>query len=302
MKVDHTNSLAGIWTALITPFDKQGQIDWKAYENLLKEQEEAGVRGVVICGTTGEAPTLSVQEKLALIKKAKAILNDSTEIMAGTGSNNTNQTIELSRLAIDAGAKHLLIVTPPYNKPTLAGLKLHYEAIAKEVSANICLYHVPGRTAQCLSEEAITALCAIPKITSVKEASGDMMLFSKANNSSDVEFLSGDDGTYLPSLSLGGKGAISVVSNVFPKAMVELTKSFESGDNKRALAIHKALLPMIEALFCETNPAPTKAVLSMEGKCLNTLRLPLTTVTDSSLKRIEETYQQTTSQLKDLGI
>jgi 4-hydroxy-tetrahydrodipicolinate synthase len=296
------NSISqGVWTAIITPFDEKLEIDWNAYENLLIRQEKAGISGIVVCGTTGEAPTLTVQEKLALIKKARAILSDNIQIMGGTGSNNTTESIELSKLALDAGCDSLLIVTPPYNKPTLSGLIRHFGSIAKNVTAPICLYHVPGRTAQCLTPQEISELCNIKNITSVKEASGDVALFSRSKNASSADFFSGDDPTYLASLSVGSVGAISVASNVFPKAMVELTNAFFDGNIGKAQKIHNILLPMIDVLFCESNPSPVKAALEMSGFCKNTLRSPLAPVTDASYSKIKITLNNTQKLLEELN-
>ncbi|RYZ59118.1 MAG: 4-hydroxy-tetrahydrodipicolinate synthase, partial [Proteobacteria bacterium] len=191
--------------------------------------------------------------------------------------------------------------TPPYNKPTLAGLKAHYEAIGQAVKIPLCLYHVPGRTAQKLSPEDLATLCDIPQITAVKEASADLFLFSKALIHSKANYLSGDDFTYLPSLALGGQGVISVVTNVFPKAFVEMTKSFWAGDNKRALTLHNALLPLIELLFVEANPSPAKDLLAHMGVIQNTLRLPLVTVLPANHEKLVTCFEQTKNQLVELG-
>ena len=202
--------------------------------------------------------------------------------------------------ATTSGADSLLIVTPPYNKPNLAGLKLHYQMIAESVSVPLCLYHVPGRTAQSLSANAITTLTGIKNVTAVKEASGDIALYSRVVNSSKADVLSGDDPTYLASLAVGGTGVISVVSNVFPEAMVALTNAFAAQKNDRALAIHKALLPAIDVLFCETNPCPLKAALEIVGLGRNILRAPLAPVTDENYSLIKKTIQTASDQLRSI--
>ena len=291
----------GVWTALATPFRSDLQIDWEAFEKLLTLQSEADVAGVVLSGTTGESPTLTVPEKLSLIRKARATLNPSIRIMAGTGDNNTQQSIELSRLAQDAGADSLLIVTPPYNKPNTAGLINHYRSIAAAVRIPVCLYHVPGRTAQFLAVDQLVAVCEAAGIKSVKEASGDVAYFSRALERTRLPFMTGDDPTYLASLAVGGKGVVSVVSNVFPKAMVALAKAFTSGDLKRALALHKALLPAIDVLFCEVNPVPLKAALAGLGLARNTLRPPLAPATEANERHIRETIAATSDALKQLS-
>jgi 4-hydroxy-tetrahydrodipicolinate synthase len=290
----------GVWTAIATPFSQDGAIDWPAFEKLLKVQADGGVQGVVISGTTGESPTLSVQEKISLVRKARAQLPAGIRVMAGSGGNNTAQSIELSKLCVDAGADSLLIVTPPYNKPSLAGLRLHYQSIADATPVDLCLYHVPGRTGQLLTASAMVALTAIPKVVAIKEASGDVALFSRTVNGTKAQVLSGDDPTYLASLSVGGRGVISVVSNVFPKAMVELTSAYQGGDTLRALTLHKTLMPAIDILFCESNPCPLKAAIQVMGWGGNYLRAPLAPVTPENFTLIEKTILTCKEQLLTL--
>lgn len=301
MATRNLDDFHGVWTALATPFRTDLEIDWDAFEKLLKLQESAGITGIVISGTTGESPTLTVQEKLSLIRKARATLGPNVRIMAGTGDSNTQQSIELSRLAQDAGADSLLVVTPPYNKPSTAGLINHYKMITSAVKIPVCLYHVPGRTAHFLSVEALAAVCQAANIKSVKEASGDVAFFSRAAIKTAIPFLSGDDPTYLASLAVGGRGVISVVSNIFPKAMVDLTRAFEAGDQARARALHDVLLPATDVLFCEVNPCPLKAALHVMGLAKNTLRPPLAEVTEASYRKIQETVSATAETLKRMG-
>jgi len=295
-----SNPFTGVWTALATPFTPSLDIDWKAFELLLEQQMKAGVKGVVIAGTTGESPVLAVQEKLALIRKAKALAGNKLRIMAGSGDNNTNTSVELSRLSADAGADSLLIVTPPYNKPSTAGLIGHYSAIATAVSLPICLYHVPGRTAQTLSIAQITQIANEVNIALVKEASGDIAYFSRVVNAITIPILSGDDPTYLASLAVGGEGSISVVANVFPEAMVRMTDAYWRGDSVTALTIHKILMPAIDVLFCEVNPCPLKAALNILGVCSNDFRLPLAPVTSENYNRIKTVIENTKQQLADV--
>lgn len=296
------SSFSGVWTAIATPFLENGSIDWSSFEKHLAQQAAAGVSGIVISGTTGESPTLTVQEKISLVRKARASLPASVRIMAGSGGNNTAQSVELSKLCVDAGADSLLIVTPPYNKPSLAGLKLHFQTIAESVSAPLCLYHVPGRTGQSLSGSVIAALTTVKNVRAVKEASGDLALYGRVVCQSTADILSGDDPTYLASLAVGGCGVISVVSNIFPAAMVELTNAFKKSQNARALAIHKALLPAIDVLFCESNPGPLKAALQIFGLGQNTLRAPLAPVTDENFKMIKTTIEKAKQDLATLDV
>lgn len=293
--------ISGVYTAIVTPFTRDGQIDWTGMDKLLNLQAEAGVDGVVISGTTGESPTLTVDEKVSLFRRARAYLPASVKVMAGTGGNCTKQSIELSRLAQDAGVDSLLIVTPPYNKPSREGLKAHYQAIADATKIPLCLYHVPSRTGQKLSPEDLKYLCSIPSVTAVKEASAELPLFSKASMISDAHFLSGDDFTYLPSLAVGGKGVISVVTNCFPKAFVAMTRRFLAGDTRGAQAIHEALFPFIEQLFVESNPGPAKAVLARKGYIQNTLRLPLVSVQKSTEETLFAQLAKTEALLQELG-
>ncbi len=293
--------ITGVYTAIVTPFTKDGQIDWGAFDKLLQLQAQAEVDGVVITGTTGESPTLSVDEKVSLYRRGRAFLPANVKVMAGTGGNCTKQSIELSKLAQDAGVDSLLIVTPPYNKPTREGLRAHYEAIADATRIPLCLYHVPSRTGQKLSPDELAYICDIPQVTAVKEASAELPLFAKALMLSKADYLSGDDFTYLPSLAVGGQGVISVATNVFPRAFVQMTRCFQRGDTAGALAIHQALFPFIENLFIESNPGPAKFVLASQGIIQDSLRLPLVSVQPQSAKRLSDCYLQTERQLQELG-
>ncbi len=295
--------ITGVYTAIVTPFTKDGQIDWGAFDKLLHLQAQAEVDGVVVTGTTGESPTLSVDEKVSLYRRARAFLPASIKVMAGTGGNDTRQSIELSKLAQDAGVDSLLVVTPPYNKPTREGLYAHYEAIGKAVRIPLCLYHVPSRTGQRLSPEDLAYICSLPQVTAVKEASADLCLFSKAVTlaQTQADFLSGDDFTFLPTLAAGGQGVISVVTNVVPRAFVQLTRRFRRGDTGGALAIHQAIFPLIECLFIESNPGPAKYILASQGIIQDSLRLPLVSVQAATAKRLNESFEQARRKLQDLG-
>lgn len=300
MAARNPDDFHGVWTALATPFRADLQIDWASFDKLLAAQEQAGITGIVISGTTGESPTLAVQEKLSMIRKARATLSPRVRVMAGTGENNTQQSVELSKLAQDAGADSLLVVTPPYNKPSTAGLVAHYKAITSAVKIPVCLYHVPGRTAHFLTVEQIETVCREAGVKSVKEASADIGYFARALARTGLPFLSGDDPTYLGSLAVGGRGVISVVSNIFPEGMVALTEAFGKGDVARARTIFHALLPAIDVLLCEVNPCPLKAAMEVLGLGKNALRPPLASVTDASLAKIKDVIPATAEALKRL--
>ncbi len=295
--------VSGIWTALATPFLADGEIDWSAYGKLLKLQHEGRVAGVVVFGTTGEAPTLTQDEKIKLIQTARESLPKSIRVMAGTGTSDTRSTLAVNKLAATAGADSLLVVTPPYNKPSQAGLVNHFQTLAAATNLPICLYHVPGRTGQHLTIEAMVRLGQIKGVVAIKEASGNLTLFSKVKQYATGfdTVLSGDDPTFLASLAVGGDGIISVVSNIYPGALVAMGESFKNGDVRRAWAIHQALEPTIDALFLESNPGPLKFALACKGIAANIVREPLAPIepkteeiltkalsmTDMALERLE---------------
>lgn len=292
----------GIWTAIITPMQEDGSIDWVSFEKLLEKQKNAKVTGVVVSGTTGEAPTLSVQEKLSLIRKAKAYLGSSTQVMAGTGNSNTEQSLELSKLAKDAGADSLLLVTPPYNKPSLNGIKAHFKLILDSVKLPTCLYHVPSRTGAKLSPEALSELLELEGLVAIKEATGEIDYMTHlAIHSDQKTLLSGDDFSYLGALAVGAAGCISVVSNLFPKAMVELTEAFKKGDVQKATHLNKAIFQVATAMFSDSSPSPLKFTLSNEGLTNNKLRLPLFPVDKESEINIQGIISEAKTILKELN-
>lgn len=295
-----SNAFSGVWTAIVTPFKSDFTIDWEAWENLLEKQAAGGISGIVVSGTTGESPTLTVQEKTSLVRKARAILPRHIRIMAGSGGNNTDQSIELSKLCVDAGADSLLVVTPPYNKPSPAGLHLHFKAISTSVDVPVCLYHVPGRTGQMLSPEILADLCKIDGICSVKEATGDLAFMTRAiNKTTDIkiDFLSGDDITFLPSLAVGATGVVSVLSNLLPSEMVALYDSWATGNMAEAQRIHKSLQPLMDVMFCESNPGPVKSAMAQRGWIQDVLRPPLTPVTKTNSDLIARTAAAAEKQL-----
>lgn len=284
--------LRGVITALITPMDAGGAIDWTVWENLLSDQLSAGIDGVVVCGTTGESPTLSTEEKKRLIESAiQRCRNSSTAVIAGTGSNDTPQTVEFSRWASDAGVDGVLIVTPYYNKPSQTGLLRHFTAVADAVGCPVILYNVPGRTGVGIAPEIVAELARHPRIKHIKEATGKIEVTSEileqcAIAGSSISVLSGDDATWLPLLSVGAQGVISVASNLFPRAMVQLQNSWDSGDARSAREIHLRFYPLFRDLFVESNPVPVKAALSWAGLGTATVRPPLCGLGEASRGRL----------------
>lgn len=300
MKAQLSNK--GVWTALVTPFKEDFSVDYEAWDKLLLLQKEAGITGIVVSGSTGEGLTLSVTEKLSLTKRARALLGKDMRIMGSIGGSDTAQSLELAKLYEDAGADSLLVVTPPYSKPSLAGLKIHFSSIASKVKIPICLYHVPGRTAQRLDASMLIELCKIPSITMVKEASGDLSLYSEALLDSEAEYLSGDDLTYLGSLAYGGSGVISVISNIFPKEWVSMTKAYWSGETEKVLKLHRILFPLNKNLYCESNPTPLKASMEIKGLCKGYVRAPLAPVTSENRTNLENILQKVENQLRGLNL
>jgi len=286
----------GVLTALVTPF-KQGELDEAALRLLVDEQITAGINGLVPCGSTGESATLSHEEHERVVEIVVDAAAGRVPVVAGTGSNNTREAIELTQHAKEAGADGALLISPYYNKPTQAGIVEHYEAIAKATSFPLVFYNIPGRTASNIEASTQRSLAGIEYIVGVKEASGDLAQVAEVVRTcpSDFTVLSGDDAMALPMLALGAKGVISTSSNVVPAEMVELVHAFQSGDSACARQIHFRLMPIFDALFCETNPIPVKAALAMLGKMSDEIRLPMTHVTKEGADKVR-------GALSDLGL
>lgn len=267
----------GAFTALATPF-RNDSIDEEAYRKLIEWQIEQGIDGLVPCGTTGESATLSHAEHKRVISICVDQVKGRVPVLAGAGSNNTREAIELTGFAKDAKADGALLITPYYNKPTQEGLVAHFKAIAAEVSLPFVVYNVPGRTATNLLPETLAEIRrAIPSVVGVKEATGDLTQISKILElcGRDFSVLSGDDFTVLPTLAIGGVGVISVVSNIVPAKMAGLVKAFNSGDMGKAQDLHFEMAPLCRAMFMRTNPIPVKTALHFMGKIELELRLPL---------------------------
>ena len=266
----------GVLPALITPFTKDDTIDKAGFKENVRYVEEGGVSGIVGCGTTGESATLSTAEHKELIDLMVDCAN--VPVIAGTGSNNTAEALELTKYADDAGVDAVLLISPYYNKPNNAGLIAHFTKIADSVDVPIVLYNVPSRTAQNMPLEVIFELSKVDNIVGIKEASGDLDKASQIiENTVDEDFVifSGDDGLTLPTLSIGGAGVISVVANIVPAKMMELFNAFQNGDMATARKVHYEVAPLIRALFTETNPIPAKRACEAIGLASGHLRLPL---------------------------
>ncbi|MEO7113436.1 MAG: 4-hydroxy-tetrahydrodipicolinate synthase [Polyangiaceae bacterium] len=272
--------LRGTHTALVTPFldDAHQSIDWPAFEALCEAQIAGGIRGLVPCGTTGESPSLSDSEKIELFTRTAKINKGRSLVIAGTGSNATHHTIELSRAAEEAGADAVMIVVPYYNKPTQEGLVAHFCAAAAAVKCPVVVYNIPSRTGIDLSADALVHICEKAKnVVACKEATGNVLRAQELGRrlGDRLTILSGDDALTLPMISVGAKGVISVTSNLLPREVTEATKAALDERYELARKLHFALLPVHEAMFVESNPSPVKWALSERGKMKNVVRGPL---------------------------
>jgi 4-hydroxy-tetrahydrodipicolinate synthase len=279
----------GIITALVTPFTEKGTIDYSTYAALLERQIAAKVHAVCPCGTTGEATTLSREERRDLIAFTVSHAANRTKILAGTGINSTREAIDLAQDAEKAGADALLVVTPYYNKPSQEGLFQHYKAIHDAVAIPVMLYDAPGRTAISLENNTILRLSALPRITGLKDASAtERTAFLRAALPTSFSILAGDDINMLINLQQGGNGCISVLANLVPETMVEIYQLWQSGLHSAASQLHERFQQLMTTLFVETNPTPTKTALSTMGLCLETLRLPLVPPSAENQEKIKD--------------
>ena len=279
----------GAIVAIVTPF-KNGRIDEEALRKLIEFQIEGGTSGIVPCGTTGESATLSHEEHDRVIEITIDAAKKRVPVIAGTGSNSTAEALRLTKHAYEAGADGALIVCPYYNKPTQEGLYQHYKAIAEAVPIPIIVYNIPGRTGINLNPDILARLAEIPNIVGVKEAAGSIKQMSDIIGLCDPGFdvLSGDDAFTLPLLALGGKGVVSVISNIAPADMANMVKAFEAGDLAKARQLHYKMIPLIDCMFIETNPVPVKAALSMMGLIEYEMRLPLCKLTQNSYDKLKK--------------
>ena len=265
--------LTGVFTALVTPF-AQGAVDRESFEALCQRQLNAGVAGLVPCGTTGETPTLMDDEWASLVQTAVQISSGKVPVIAGCGSNSTAKTVATITRARNLGADAALVVFPYYNKPNPDGLRAHVKASCK-AGLPVVLYHVPGRTGQRLEMDLLAELCDIQGVVGLKEATGDLVLGQQLLNHTDRAILSGDDFTFAALMAMGGAGTISVLSNLAPRMTVAWAAAAQSGNMAVLQDLRRRLLPVVRYLFSDTNPAPAKAAMAAMGLCANELRLPL---------------------------
>jgi len=279
----------GACTALVTPF-LGGEVNYPMMEQLLRRQMEAGIRAVVICGTTGESPTLSDAEKLELFRRSKKFVGDRCLIIAGTGSNNTDHTVSLSKAAEAVGVDALLVVSPYYNKATPEGLVTHYSAVAASVHIPVIAYNVPSRTGVDIPVSVYQCLAQLPNMAGVKEASTDISKISRIRAACPDSFAlwSGNDDQAAAVISLGGSGVISVLSNILPVETQALVQAALDGDFDTAADLQIKLLPLTEALFAEVNPIPIKAAMKLAGFDCGDCRLPLTAASPATVKKLKK--------------
>jgi len=286
----------GIYTALVTPF-ADDKLDQKAWRVLVQRQIDSGVAGIVPAGCTGEAATLSLKDREWMVRAAVEMCSGKCAVVAGSGSNSTELTVELTRQVKDWGSDAAMLISPYYNKPQQHGLLAHYRTVARAVDIPLVLYNVPGRTAVNILPETAAELGAEPNIVALKEASGNLPQIEQAIGRCDLKVFSGDDGLNFQIFGLGGRGAISVVSNLLPGAMVRFWKAWAKGDINQAWPMSRAFDPITSACFVESNPVPVKELLSMAGLCRRDLRLPLVPVTEHSLTFLVQFYEGTLKEL-----
>lgn len=281
-------SFGKVITAMVTPFDYKGNIDFAKTTQLVNYLIENGTDSIIVSGTTGESPTLSTEEKLALFQHVVKVSDNRAKIIAGTGSNNTYASIELTKKAEKIGVDGLLLVAPYYNKPNQQGLYEHFKAIAESTELPIMLYNIPGRTSVTIGLDTIIKLSAIQNIVALKESTGDLATATAiiANTDESFQLYSGDDYLTLPMLSIGAKGVVSVASHIVGNEMQEMIKTFESGETQKAALMHQRLLPVMNGMFIAPNPAPVKTALQMKGIDVGSVRLPLVPLTGQEREKL----------------
>ncbi|MDG0028311.1 4-hydroxy-tetrahydrodipicolinate synthase [Priestia sp. Y58] len=278
-------------TAMVTPFDHKGNIDFEKTTQLINYLISNGSDALVIAGTTGESPTLSTEEKLALFRHSVKVVDGRVPVVAGTGSNNTYASIELTKKAEEIGVDAIMIVAPYYNKPNQEGLYQHFKTIAESTELPVMLYNIPGRSVINMSIDTIVRLAELPNVVALKDASGDLdaMTAIIAQTSDDFALYSGDDGLTLPVLAIGGTGIISVASHVIGNEMQEMVKLYESGNPKEAAKIHQRILPVMKSLFAAPSPTPVKTALQLKGLDVGSVRLPLVPLTEEERQTLVST-------------
>jgi 4-hydroxy-tetrahydrodipicolinate synthase len=269
-------------TAMVTPFDSKGHIDFGKTTQLINHLIENGTDSIVVAGTTGESPTLSKEEKVALFQHVVKVVDKRIPVIAGTGSNDTYASVELTKKAESLGVDAVMLVAPYYNKPNQEGLYQHFKTIAESTNLPVMIYNIPGRAVVNILPETVVRLSSIPNIVAVKEASGDLNAMSHiiANTPEDFLLYSGDDGITVPVLSIGGVGVVSVASHVMGNEMQEMIGAFLKGDYAASAKLHQKLLPVMQGLFAAPSPAPVKTALQLKGLDVGSIRLPLVPLTE----------------------
>ncbi|MBA4536245.1 4-hydroxy-tetrahydrodipicolinate synthase [Bacillus aquiflavi] len=269
-------------TAMVTPFDKKGHVDFTKTTHLINHLIDNGTESIVVAGTTGESPTLTKEEKLALFDHVVKVVDKRVPVIAGTGSNDTYSSLELTKKATELGVDGIMLVAPYYNKPNQEGLYQHFKTIAENTNLPVMVYNIPSRSVVNIEPETIIHLSKISNIVAVKEASGDLNAMTKIIANTDKDFLlySGDDGLALPVLAIGGVGVVSVASHVVGNELLEMVQAFLNGNHEKAAKIHQQLLPIVEGLFAAPNPVPVKTALQLKGLDVGSVRLPLVPLTE----------------------
>ncbi|ABO66505.1 dihydrodipicolinate synthase-like protein [Geobacillus thermodenitrificans NG80-2] len=280
-----------IVTAMVTPFDRKGNLDLAKTTELVNYLLDNGTDALVVAGTTGESPTLTAEEKVALFRHVVNVVNGRVPVIAGTGTNDTRASIELTKRAEETGVDAVMLVAPYYNKPNQEGLYQHFKAIAESTSLPVMLYNVPGRTSVNLAPETVIRLAAIPNIVAVKEAGGNLDAMAEIIEQTPDDFLlySGDDSLTLPVLAIGGAGVVSVASHIIGNEMQQMIRAFQAGDHQKAAALHRKWVPLMKGLFAAPSPVPVKTALQLRGLDVGPVRLPLVPLTEqerSELSRL----------------
>lgn len=280
---------AGSMVALVTPF-RDGKVDWQSLEALLDFHITNGTNGIVPCGTTGESATLTPQEHDEVIKAVVKGVNKRVPVIAGTGSNSTDEGVRLTRAAEKSGADGALMISPYYNRPTQEGIYQHYKKVADSVGIPVIVYNIPGRTGSKIEPETLARLSEIKNVAGVKEATGsvDQAIDVIRLCGDRLAVYSGEDSLTFSLMALGGKGVISTVANIVPKEMSQLTEACLEGNWEKGRDLQLKLIPLIRAVFLETNPIPIKTALALMGRCTSDLRLPLTPMSESALKKLKQ--------------